>query len=44
MKDILLTTVCNDEYIVGAKVMLYSMKHAPTEKFYIKVLVVPMIT
>ena len=26
MKDILLTSVCNDEYIDGAKVMLYSMK------------------
>ena len=26
MKDILLTTVCNDEYVLGAKVMLYSMK------------------
>ena len=26
MKDILLTTVCNDEYVLGAQVMLYSMK------------------
>ena len=26
MKDILFTTVCNDDYALGGQVMLYSMK------------------